>query len=281
MNDAASPWAREPLPWWTYVTQGATAGMLLCYVRLVITLETNSPYFHRLIIGALPRFLAFGSAVGSIKGTVIWACAKLIRHRLGWLLRATIASVVFLLIIRVPPFNADVQSDSQEWVIRATAVIGLTFGLLVGSRLQPWQALVRTTGTIGTKSARLAGLTSFVLRSAILFLFLFFGLVLLSVMETPDSRESRWIALITIHLTLSLILVFIETKLWLLATMAVLINAPVVMLMTEFQRQQLGFAWYVLMAYLVLWAMFLLTRWRQTYLALSVLGEEMRYYLID
>jgi hypothetical protein len=36
-----------------------------------------------------------------------------------------------------------------------------------------------------------------------------------------------------------------------------------------------------LMAYLVLWAMFLLTRWRQTYQALSVFGEEMRYYLID
>ncbi|HEY3579716.1 MAG TPA: hypothetical protein VGK82_04205, partial [Pyrinomonadaceae bacterium] len=152
---------------------------------------------------------------------------------------------------------------------------------LIGSRLQPWQALVRATGTVGRKSAVLAGLTSIVLRSGILLLFLFFGLIFLSVMQGPDSRESRWIALITIHLTLSLLVVFSNMKLWLLAMSALLINAPVVILLAEFQRQQLEFGWYVLWAYLALWSMFLLTRWRQTYRALSMLGEEMRYYLID
>ena len=66
-------------------------------------------------------------------------------------------------------------------------------------------------------------------------------------------------------------------KFWLLGTSAVLINTPVVMLLTEFQRQQPGFTWYVLVAYVALWAMFLLTRWRQTYQALSVPGEEIHY----
>jgi hypothetical protein len=32
---------------------------------------------------------------------------------------------------------------------------------------------------------------------------------------------------------------------------------------------------------LALWAMFVLTRWRQTQVALSALEEEFRYYLID
>ena len=281
MNGAVSTVNRDQLSWWTFLTQGAAAGMLLCYVSLVISLESYSRYYHPLIVGALPRFLAFGFAIGGLKGVIIWACAKMIRHRLGWLLRSTIASVVFHLIAFVPPFSSDVQRSSQEWVIGSTVVVGLTFGLVIGSRLQPWQALVRASGTIGPKSATLAGLTSIALRLGILFLFLFFGLIFLSVMQSPDRLEFRWIALITIHLTLSLIIVFIKMKLWLLATSAVLINTPVVMLLTEFQRQQLGYAWYVLIGYLALWAMFLLTRWRQTYRALSVFGEELRYYLID
>lgn len=281
MNDVVSSLQREQLSWWTFLTQGATAGMLLAYVHLVITLETNDPYYHLLIVGALPKFLALGLAIGGVKGVIIWACAKLSRHRLGWLLRTIIATVLFHLLPVVLPESSAAQPASQEWVIGSTVVVGLTFGLLIGSRLQPWQALVRATGTVGRKSAVLAGLTSIVLRSGILLLFLFFGLIFLSVMQGPDSRESRWIALITIHLTLSLLVVFSNMKLWLLAMSALLINAPVVILLAEFQRQQLQFSWYVLWAYLALWAMFLLTRWRQTYRALSMLGEEMRYYLID
>jgi len=281
MNEAVSTVKRDQLSWWAFITQGATAGMLLWYVGLVISLESYSRYYHLLIVGALPKFLALGAAIGSLKGFIIWACGKLIRHRLGWLLRSLIASVLFRLMTLVPPFSSEVQASSQEWVIGSTVVIGLTFGLLVGSRLQPWRALVRASGTIGPKSATLAGLTGIVLRLGILFHFLFFGLVFLSVMQSPDRLEFRWVALITIHLTLSLIIVFIKMKFWLLATSAVLINTPVVMLLTEFQRQQLGFAWYVLVAYVALWAMFLLTRWRQTYQVLSVLGKEIHYYLID
>lgn len=281
MNDVVSPLQREQLSWWTFLTQGATAGILLAYVRLIITLETNDPYYHFLIVGALPKFLALGLAIGGVKGVIIWACGKLIRHRLGWLLRTIVATVLFHLIPVVFPERSTAQPGSQEWVVGSTIVVGLTFGVLIGSRLQPWQALVRANGTVGRKSAMLAGLTSIILRLGTLFLFLFFGLIFLSVMQGPDSRESRWIALITIHLTLSLLVVFSNMKLWLLTMSAVLINAPVVMLLTEFQRQQLEFSWYVLLAYLALWAMFLLTRWRQTYRALSMLGEEMRYYLID
>lgn len=281
MIDVVSPFKREPLSWWTYVTQGATAGMLLGYVWLVIILETNGRYYHRLIIGAFPRSLAFGLGIGAAKGVIIWACAKLIRHRLGWLIRSTIATVLFHLLLLMFPARSGEEPASQEWVVGSTIVVGLTFGLLIGSRLRPWQALVRATGTVGPKSAVLAGLTSIVLRSGTLLLFLFFGLIFLSVMQGPESRLARWIALITIHLTLSLLVVFSNMKLWLLAASAVLINAPVVMLLAEFQRRQLAFAWYVLLAYLALWAMFVLTRWRQTYRALAVLGEEMRYYLID
>jgi hypothetical protein len=75
--------------------------------------------------------------------------------------------------------------------------------------------------------------------------------------------------------------VFIKMKFWLLAALAVLLNTPVVILLTEFQAEQLDYARYVLVAYLAAWAMFLLARWRQSYRALSVLGEELRYYLID
>lgn len=281
MNEAVSTVKRDQLSWWTFLTQGATAGMLLSYLTLVISLESYDRYYHRLIVGALPRFLAVGLVVGGLKGVIIWACAKLIRHRLGWLLRSTIASVVFHVIIRVPPFSSDGQPATWQWLIGSTVVVGLTFGLLIGSRLQPWQRLVRANGTIGPKSAVLAGLTGIVLRLGILFLFLFFGLVFLSVMQTPDRLESRWIALITVQVTLSLIVVFSKMRFWLLAASAVLINTPVVMLLTEFQRQQLGYGWYVLIGYLALWAMFLLTRWRQTYHAFSVFGEELRYYLID
>lgn len=281
MNEVVSTVKRDQLSCWTFLTQGATAGMLLSYLTLVISVESYDPYYHRLIVGALPRFLAMGLVVGGLKGVIIWACAKLIRHPLGWLLRSTIAGVVFHVIIRVPPFSSDGQPASWEWLIGSTVVVGLTFGLIIGSRLQPWQRLVRANGTVGRKSVALAALTGIVLRLGILFLFLFFGLVFLSVLHKADGVESRWIALITIQVTFSLLVVFITMKFWLLAGLAVLINTPVVILLTEFQRQHLGDAWYVLVSYLALWAMFLLTRWSKTYQALSVLGEEMRYYLID
>lgn len=281
MSEAVSTVKRVQLSWWTFLTQGATAGMLLSYLILVIGLESYDRYYHPLFVGALPRFLAVGLVVGGLKGFIIWACARLIRHRLGWLLRSAIASVVFHVIIRVPPFSSDGQPASWQWLIGSTIVVGLTFGLLIGSRLQPWQRLVRANGAVGPKSAALAGITGIVLRLGILFLFLFFGLVFLSVLHTSDGVESRWIALITIQLTLSLIVVFSKMRFWLLTGLAVLINTPVVMVLAEFQRQQLGDTWYVLISYLALWAMFLLTRWRKTYQALSILGEEMRYYLID
>lgn len=281
MNEAVSTVKRDQLSWWTFLTQGATAGMLLSYLTLVIGLERYDPYYHPLFVGALPQFLGVGLVLGGLKGIVIWACTRLIRHRLGWFLRSTIASLVFHLIIRVPPFRSDGEPASWQWLIGSTVVVGLTFGLVIGSRLRPWQRVVRASGTIGRKSAVLAALTGIVLRLGILFLFLFFGLIFLSILHSADSVESRWIALITIHVTLSLLLVFSKMRFWLLAALAVLINTPVVMLLTEFQRQQLGEAWYVVISYLALWAMFLLTRWRKTYQALSILGEEMRYYLID
>ncbi|HET9478723.1 MAG TPA: hypothetical protein VFO72_05235 [Pyrinomonadaceae bacterium] len=38
---------------------------------------------------------------------------------------------------------------------------------------------------------------------------------------------------------------------------------------------------YILLGYLAAWAVFLLTRWHQTDVALSTIKEELRYYLID
>lgn len=38
---------------------------------------------------------------------------------------------------------------------------------------------------------------------------------------------------------------------------------------------------YIAANFLLVWAVFLLTRWRQTPVALSFLKEEFRYYLID
>jgi len=59
-----------------------------------------------------------------------------------------------------------------------------------------------------------------------------------------------------------------------------MVTAPAVMVLVEF-RHDLGSGLYGGIGYLAAWAIFLLTRWREIYAALSVLGEEIRYYLSD
>ena len=63
--------------------------------------------------------------------------------------------------------------------------------------------------------------------------------------------------------------------------MALIVNAPVVLLITEVLNNQPAAMRYAPLGYLAIWAAFLLARWRATYSALNFLKEEFRYYLID
>src|SRR5215203_1297155 len=75
----------------TFVTQGAATGAILAFLFTAFHLFWAPAYYNFLLVGALPKFLCVGLGTGAIKGLVIWACAKLTRHRLIWFFRSLIA----------------------------------------------------------------------------------------------------------------------------------------------------------------------------------------------
>ena len=76
-------------------------------------------------------------------------------------------------------------------------------------------------------------------------------------------------------------IVFARIRFSLLLPLALLLNVPVVLLITEVLKNELPVYRYFVVGYLAIWAAFLLVRWSLTYSALTSIKKELRYYLID
>ncbi len=267
-----------------YVAQGAATGAILEFLFVVLQIITVPNPFNFLFIFALPVILGFGVGWGTVKALVIWTCAKLARRRVPWLIRCLIAGAVITGLTRV--FEVFFQPEprppvSLSWLAGSTIFVALTCGIVIGSKLNPWRALVRGAGFIVPRSAFLAGVTGFILRLTIVFAFM--GAVMLMICTTQVNSTHKvivWATLILCHFTAALLVVFIRMPFWLLLILSTLVTAPVVMSVVEFQHK-LEWGFYPIIGYLAVWIAFLLARWRPTYPALAVINDEIHYYLID
>jgi hypothetical protein len=107
-------------------------------------------------------------------------------------------------------------------------------------------------------------------------------IVLVARLQWRDASGDDWLwpALLCGHFAAGVAVLFARLKLALLFPLALIVNAPIIAALVQFHVSTPEL-WFVAAPYLGVWALFLLTRWRQTDLALGVLNEEIHYYLID
>lgn len=267
-----------------YIAQGAATGAILEFLFVVVQIITVPNPYNFLFIYGLPVILGFGAGWGTVKALVLWTCAKLAHRRVPWLIRCLIAAGVLTGLTRVfavffphepgPPLDL-------SWFVGSSIFTALACGVVIGSNLNPWRAFVRGADFIVPRSTFVAGVTGLILRLFIVWAFM--GAVMLMICSqqvNSTHKEVVWAILILCHLTAALLVVFTRMRFWLLLILSVLVTAPVVMVVAEFQHK-LEWRFFPIIGYLVAWIAFLLARWRPTYSALNVLNDEIHYYLID
>ena len=285
-----TPAAAHP-GFFTFISQaifGGSLGWFLWFVVWMLCDITRNfnwePYFPVTFMGIL------GIVIGTPVGLFMWVFTKLsgqvpsrtFRVTITFLLLAIIGFAWLLLI-----YDTNPTSEGQGWVLLFIFVPGITIGLLTGSSLRPGRELIRGGDAKLLLPRILAGVTGAALRLFVVLLCKASVIALTSLIildyynkPIPEPPDHQWIPVVFVHCTLAVFVLFARTKLELLAFLTVLMNIPFVasFWMYPDMPQELR---YVLIGYLVAWALFLLSRWRQTDVAVDVLKQELRYYLID
>jgi hypothetical protein len=272
----------------TFIAQAALGSMFAYYVLFIVPLflsgHTGGPLDLGWILVALACFLVLGLFIGVLPGVIIWACST--GHGpLHQIFRCIIAVLLLFpgwLYISLIVFGGDrPRPDQQLWLLGWLVLPSIVIGLTTGSRLRIWHELVRGGEAVGRVPRLFAGLTGLVLRMAVVLLFIASVPSLIALEKYQKlQHELIWTMLLCGHFTASLLVVFLKSDFRFVAAVAAIALVPLVIALIALP-ESLEVARYVLYGYLALWAMFLLTRWRQTDVALSFLNEEIHYYLID
>lgn len=273
-----------------FLSQGMAAGTVISFLLpavYILAHPTNGYNFF--LMFALPFYLAVASVVGFVQGLAIWGCTRLAGRDLGWASRAAInvsisaimLGVLYLLLYPGPPEANPLELKDYLSLIGTSIASGVTYGLMIGSRLQPWRALVRGAKSLPARSWLVTGITGLVLRVLIIFFLMESILSIVCLLQQDfDLRHHVAPLIVLTHFAAALLIVSIRFPFWLLLPLAVIINFPVVTFLTDIKDGDL-FMLYLTISYLVAWAAFLLTRCRLTYSALAFINQEIRYYLID
>ena len=257
---------------------GYIAGNFLLLLARILLVPNPRNFMWIFFVPALP---VFAVPAGLTVGLFIWAGFEMAGNTLNSAYRSIIAAMMialaYLAILLVfgwpwPP------PEMQFWVLGMILAPAIGIGLITGSRLRLWHELVRKGDPVGPVLAVLAGLTGVVLRLTVAFFYMVSLVTLIGVLQSPGPQQIHlvWWILMFVHFAAGGVLVFVRLKTDALLPLAVIANAPVIAVLIKIPEVQ-----YVAIGYLALWAVFLLTRWRQTQAAFSVLKEEFRYYLID
>lgn len=233
-------------------------------------------------LALLTFFLIMGLGAGIPTGMIIWACTRSDAQPLHWTHRSLVALFVLLpgwLFFRYIVFVTTTRE--QLWLLAWLMVPAVTIGLLTHSRLRVGRELIRGGEAVGRVSRVLAGFTGVVLRLTVVFLFME-CLVAAVYLQQAESRQQEiiWTTLLCGHFTTSLLVLFLRTDAVLRAMVSAIALAPLIIALFTFPEMT-EMLRYVFVAYLTLWALFLLSRWRQADVALAFLNEEIHYYLID
>ena len=276
----------------TFIAQAAIGsfcgGFLVVIARMVLVYDSTNGYF----VFYVPFLMALGLLTGAVAGFLIWAATRetdgpllgLTRSLIGVLVTALAWFALWYFLLR-----EEMTPDVNLWMLLGVVVSGVSIGWVTGSRLRPWRELVRGGETKTTLLKIIAGLIGLVLRVSVLLVLLATLIIAITSVQDyflgpqPAYKSQRtlmvWYLLLLGHFAAGTIVLFARMKFWLLVPLVVIAASPVLASLwlaelVEIERS-------IVTGYLGVWAMFLLTRWRQTDIAWSYLREELRYYLID
>ena len=271
-----------------FVSQGIFVGVFVFFLLPVIGMLSNPENgYNFLFISWLPIFLVTGMGFGLFEGLVLWACCYIAGHRLNAVARAGLGTVILAtLVVSYDYFWAvgffQHGPSLREWLvlIAACTVVGAVFGLVSGSKFSPVSELLR--GTTPPRWLILNGITGLLLRVPIIYAMMASTLILIWFRQIENHQREFGFAAISLgHFMAAIVILFTRMPFWLLLLLALLINFPVVLLITEvLTEDQIALRNFVI-AYLTLWTAFLLCRVSVPHTVLSSVKKEIRYYLID
>lgn len=252
-----------------FLAQGAIVGALIGFLSLVRGMLSHPENgYNFFLMLCLPAFLIGGMIWGALEGSIIWACTHLARRRLHVLLRGCIGLVVHaglmtlmtaVLAERAVP-QEDVSTADYVWAICFYIGFGLVFGFLVGSRFNPWSELVRGMTSTPALTAE-TGLSGFALRVVVIFGFMESVLNLIWQQQRHEISTEQTIAVIAlIHFIAAGVVVFVRVPTWLLVQLALLVNIPIVLYLTDVLTSDDSGMRIVSIIYLTIWFVFLVTR---------------------
>ena len=261
----------------TFVGQ-AIAGAVFSHFIVLVLACLAEPIDLGFWLAALPVFLFMSFLGGVPAGCIIWACTRSDARPLHPVYRCVIAVLV------LGPgwfYLRGLTGGGQLWGLGWLLLPAVMIGLLTHSRLRVGHELVRGGEAVRRGSRVLAGFSGVALRVSVVLLFMEGVLTAICLLKMANQQdELLWAVLLCGHFAISLFVVFSRAGIAVLTTLSFIALAPLVIVfvrcpqMTEKLR-------YVFGGYFALWALFLLTRWRETDDALAFLNEEIHYYLID
>ena len=249
-----------------FLWQGATVGALLAFLWPVAGLLSTSPYYGYLFVNALPWVLAAGIGFGVLEGILIWACTYLTGHRLHALVRAVIGVVVLALLLIAwdfvfsePPYDTEVSAARYLFNLGIYSTFGVIFGLVIGSRFDPLHELIR--GTTPPRWSVLAAITGFALRIAVIFFLMLTVFILVWMLEGRAGRKELTFSVIAVsHFIAAAVIVFARMPFWLLLPLAIIVNFPIAVFVTDVLSPDAIESRVITLIYLHLWAAFLFCR---------------------
>jgi hypothetical protein len=257
---------------------GYIAGNFVLILARMLLVPNEYNFMYVFVLPALPVFAA---PAGLVVGLFIWAGFEMA----GTTLNVASRSVLGVMLIALPYLGIILvlgrpwpPPELQFWLLGMILAPGIAIGFITSSRLRLWHELVRRGDPVGPVLGFFAAVSGLVLRVAVAFLYMVSLVALIGIFQSPGPQQIHlvWWILMFAHFAAGGLLLFVRMKTDVLLPLAVIANAPVIAVLVKMPEVQ-----YVAIGYLAVWAAFLLTRWRQTQAAFSVLKEEFRYYLID
>ena len=263
-------------------TVGCFAGQFLLIVLRLILFP--KPYNVELV-ATVPFLLIFAAIMGIPAGLAIWICGRVADRPLSGASRCVIGvGILSILLVGYMLLVSWIPSSPIDQLVLLVSILvpGIGIGLVTNSGLRLLHELVRKGEASGRLPRLFAGVSGVLLRPMVVLLFMVSLIAMWGIFQSDYyQREDRvWSIFFFFHFAGGFALLFWRMRTSVLSPLALLVNVPMVLAVFEFRY----FAHElrpVPIVYLGIWAVFLLSRWRQTDLALSFLNEEIHYYLID
>ena len=253
----------------TFLSQSAVVGALMGFATLAYSmiLPSASGYNFFLMFYLLPALLS-GMVFGAFEGSLIWVCTRFAGRRLHFVLRGcigigihvTLITLIWLVGPQAPRPQADMETVNYIFGIWFYIGYGLILGLVTGSQFEPLYELFRGTTTTPWRVVA-TGLTGLALRIVVIFAFMQSVLYLIWVEQRIEIRSQHTIAVIAvIHFIAAGVIVFARMPSWLLLQLALIINSPVVLFITDVLTTDRTPMRMLSFIYLAIWFAFLVTR---------------------